>query len=813
MRAFKSVLNSKGLLAASIAVASSTALAETAGRVSFVSGEVTASSADGVSRQLQKGDTINSGDKISTRSGRLQIRFTDGGFVSLQPNTIFGVDQYLYASKPPEETSLFFSLLQGGMRTVTGAIGKVNKQSYKVRTPVATIGIRGTGYLASLTDRGLIVSVGSGFVNVANDSGQITGGAGQNIGVRDGGSSPGLTTDAPDVTATGVDGERSRLAQEESRDTGLSKTVAVGNVQNENGDYLFLFTTEKTLPSSDLNTGTPRYFVASPINNSSTGSASTALGNGQGLLATFDKDGSITGATGGLTKLYYGDELPADPASPDFDSGTLHVINAGVAGVLGWGEFTNGSSNVNNVLGTCSEGCETISADSSTFIPYIVGMPALSNLAKGTATYNYQGGPAPRSSTGQTGKLDSLRISVNLDFATMDLAMQLTTHAGEGGGAIVYNVTTSNGAPVAVANLGTSNLFHLDSSMLDVTSDSGACSSNFSCSADIGGFFAGEGAAQIGLSYKLNSSLEEVQGVAALGMTGYIDTTPLSDGPGYTSAFAYSGASTSQTGSSGVAGDYTDDPRNSLTLSFNSVDGGLDHATDGYNETTYFSRTQTTAKATGTGSSGTLKWGRWYSSANDTVTTPDGNITLPTHRDMHYIVGPMTQPNIFLAFQPGATATYTYQSGTGETTGMNGTTGTLSGQLLVTFGAVPTLAVDLGLSMSNGAGYHISSNPLAVGVNVNYGSGYATGKASFSANTADGSLSIAATTSGACFSGSGCSGSLDGFFSGQQAQQIGLAYNINDQGLSPNSISGTGGFQRGTITPPLTPPTNPVATE
>src|SRR6218665_3445229 len=181
MRIFKPALSGKGLLAASITLLSSGAMAETAGRVSFVSGDVTASSGGGSSRQLNRGDIINGGDKISTQAGRLQIRFTDGGFVSLQPNTIFGVDQYLYANKPPEESSLFFSLLQGGMRTITGAIGKVNKQSYKVRTPVATIGIRGTGYLASLTERGLIVSVGSGFVNVSNDNGQITGGAGQNI--------------------------------------------------------------------------------------------------------------------------------------------------------------------------------------------------------------------------------------------------------------------------------------------------------------------------------------------------------------------------------------------------------------------------------------------------------------------------------------------------------------------------------------------------------------------------------------------------------------------------------------------------------
>lgn len=42
----------------------------------------------------------------------------------------------------------FFSLLKGGFRAVSGAIGKINHDDYQVATPVATIGIRGTDYLA-----------------------------------------------------------------------------------------------------------------------------------------------------------------------------------------------------------------------------------------------------------------------------------------------------------------------------------------------------------------------------------------------------------------------------------------------------------------------------------------------------------------------------------------------------------------------------------------------------------------------------------------------------------------------------------------
>lgn len=805
MRAFKPALSGKGLLAASVAMLSANVIAETAGRVSFVSGTVTASLPNGTTRQLQRGDTINGGDKISTQTGRIQIRFTDGGFVSLQPNTVFGVDEYLYSTRKPEESSLFFSLLQGGMRTITGAIGKVNKQSYKVRTPVATIGIRGTGYRAKLTERGLIVSVGSGFVNVANTRGDTTAGAGQNILVPSPDSSPSLGDEQADLQAAGVNGDEEQVTEDSSQDSSQEQTIAVGNVQNERGDYIFLFTTagKDSLPSSNLQTGTPRYYAASTVYG-----PSTASNGGNGLLATFDEDGSITGSKGALLKLFTSPQSPqsTDPLPPAFDLGTLHVINTSTMGNLSWGEFTDGTSAANIIFGS---GPLTLS--STDFKPYIIGAPALTNLAKGTATYNYQGGTTPRSSTGKTGSLDSMRITVNLDFATLDLAMQVTMPMSTGTDSTVYSVTTRNAAPISIANLSTSNQFTLDSSMLEVSANtsSGACGSfGGSCYAQIDGFFAGDGAAQIGAAYEISSSLETIKGVAGLGLSAYNGNTVLADGPGYTAAYANSGSNSNSPGTSGLAGDFSDaDVQSSLTLDFSSTDGGLEYATNGYNQGIHFERTTATVINDSNGSSGSLKWGRWSSGVGDTVTTPDGNIVLNTHQYMHYIVGPMTQPNIFLAFQPNSTATYTYTGGSGAT-GTDGSTGTLIGTIAAIFGPIPKVSLNLGLNMSNGAKYSITSSPLDVALVVGYSGLSATGKATFAASTGNGlNISAAGSGTGACFSGSGCNGSISGFFAGQQAQQIGLSYNINDQGSSKtSSISGTAGFTRGAIVAPTNPP-------
>src|SRR6266850_1787389 len=89
---------------------------------------------------VQSGDTIRVGP-----ASNAQIRMTDESIVGLRPGTVFGIDAYEYSGQA--EPRSIFSLLKGGFRTVTGAIGRLhNRERYAVRTPTATIGIRGTHY-------------------------------------------------------------------------------------------------------------------------------------------------------------------------------------------------------------------------------------------------------------------------------------------------------------------------------------------------------------------------------------------------------------------------------------------------------------------------------------------------------------------------------------------------------------------------------------------------------------------------------------------------------------------------------------------
>lgn len=148
-----------------------------AGKVLARVGHVTAMQPGSQVRNLDVGSVVLGGDLIRTASeASVQIRYTDGALASLNANSLYRIDDYAYA---PGERG-FFSLLKGGLRTLTGLIGKGEPAAYRVNTPVATIGIRGTDYALRLCqndcppgfENGLYLSVFEGTIVAVNDVGE-----------------------------------------------------------------------------------------------------------------------------------------------------------------------------------------------------------------------------------------------------------------------------------------------------------------------------------------------------------------------------------------------------------------------------------------------------------------------------------------------------------------------------------------------------------------------------------------------------------------------------------------------------------------
>ena len=117
-----------------------------AASITHMSGTLSVKKPDGTIRILSVKSSVESGDTLSTEKDTFaRLKFTDGGEVVLRPNTVFKVDAYGYDESKPKEDSFFVSLLKGGARFVSGLVGKRGSQdAYAVKTPSATIGIRGT---------------------------------------------------------------------------------------------------------------------------------------------------------------------------------------------------------------------------------------------------------------------------------------------------------------------------------------------------------------------------------------------------------------------------------------------------------------------------------------------------------------------------------------------------------------------------------------------------------------------------------------------------------------------------------------------
>ncbi|MBL7091066.1 FecR family protein [Acidovorax sp.] len=126
-----------------------------AGLVQFTAGDVQLRRGETLSR-LSKGAELDGGDVVLTGTeGRAQIRFSDGGLVALYPDSQFTVTRYADGAGTGED-HFVVNLLRGGMRALTGLIGKRNPANYKVVTPTAVVGIRGSAFLLAIDANGQV---------------------------------------------------------------------------------------------------------------------------------------------------------------------------------------------------------------------------------------------------------------------------------------------------------------------------------------------------------------------------------------------------------------------------------------------------------------------------------------------------------------------------------------------------------------------------------------------------------------------------------------------------------------------------------
>lgn len=144
----------KALLLAALLCAGSLAWAgQVAGTIVHLSGPLLAKKADGTVKILAQKSEVEQGDTlVAEKSTYAQLKFIDNSEITLKPGTTFTIEKFAFDAGKPEADSAAFSLVKGGLRSVTGLLGKRNRERFSLKTPSATIGVRGTTFVVEFVE-------------------------------------------------------------------------------------------------------------------------------------------------------------------------------------------------------------------------------------------------------------------------------------------------------------------------------------------------------------------------------------------------------------------------------------------------------------------------------------------------------------------------------------------------------------------------------------------------------------------------------------------------------------------------------------
>jgi len=96
---------------------------------------------------------IFSFDVVKTGNGRMAVEFLDSTILKLTEHSRVVIDEYIF-DPDPSKSKLALNMASGTARFITGKLGKIDKKNISIRTPTATIGIRGTDFTTTVDELG-----------------------------------------------------------------------------------------------------------------------------------------------------------------------------------------------------------------------------------------------------------------------------------------------------------------------------------------------------------------------------------------------------------------------------------------------------------------------------------------------------------------------------------------------------------------------------------------------------------------------------------------------------------------------------------
>lgn len=197
-------LLAKAAAASSVVCVASKAFAQQAEPVAKVERIQGEAQVDRVGQQivLSVGGPVFEDDIIKTGAeSRVSLVFVDESTLTIGADGEMVIDEFVY-NKAGRRNSAVYNWAAGAFLTKTGALGKENPEAVSVRTPVVTIGIRGTQFWGGRLERDFEVLVLEGRVIVTNAAGSVELGPNQTTSVVSAASSPAPASVMPDDRRT-----------------------------------------------------------------------------------------------------------------------------------------------------------------------------------------------------------------------------------------------------------------------------------------------------------------------------------------------------------------------------------------------------------------------------------------------------------------------------------------------------------------------------------------------------------------------------------------------------------------------------------
>jgi hypothetical protein len=101
-----------------------------------------------------KGTTVLLNDKVETKNGKLRIIFKDQTNVQVTEHSSLVIDDFVYDPKNAAGGKLNLKAAAGTVRYASGAIAGANPNAVNIKTPTASIAVRGTDFVMAVNEIG-----------------------------------------------------------------------------------------------------------------------------------------------------------------------------------------------------------------------------------------------------------------------------------------------------------------------------------------------------------------------------------------------------------------------------------------------------------------------------------------------------------------------------------------------------------------------------------------------------------------------------------------------------------------------------------